>query len=35
MQASYTESSFYNMYYRNSTINEPKASAGAANVVTS
>lgn len=25
MHASYLESSFYNMYYRNSTINDPKA----------
>lgn len=28
MQASYTDSSFYNMYYRNSTINEPKGNNG-------
>jgi hypothetical protein len=27
MHASYTESSFYNMYYRNSTINDPKGTA--------
>jgi len=25
MHTSYLESSFYNMYYRNSTINDPKA----------
>ena len=28
MHASYTESSFYNMYYRNSTINNPPGVTG-------
>eukprot|EP00347_Sterkiella_histriomuscorum_P023700 403333690 len=31
MRASYTDSSFYNMYYRNSTINDPKTGGAGIN----